>query len=359
MLIQAESLRELVTEIFVHAGSSRTEATNIATRLTGANLSGHDSHGVVRCHRYVQSLANGVAHSDVTVDMLMDNEVLAVVDGKFGMGQTVGQQAVQIGIDKAATYGVSLVALRHAGHLGRIGDWAEMAAAAGLVSIHMVNVANGLLVAPFGSAERRFGTNPVTIGIPMPEGDPLILDFATSVVAEGKALVALNGGKPVPDNALVDGDGEITGDPSVLYGDVPEGKVPDPRRGPGALRAMGDHKGSGLAFMCEILAGVLTGSGTADQTPFCNGMLSIYVNPTFLESDNSFAADVVRFVNHVRAAEPAAGVDKVLAPGDPERQRRTEREIAGIELPDNTWASILRAAEEAGVPSDRVAEITG
>jgi uncharacterized oxidoreductase len=157
------------------------------------------------------------------------------------------------------------VALRHAGHLGRIADWALAASEAGYVSIHFVNATGIGLVAPFGGKDRRFGTNPIAIGIPQLDRPPILIDFATSVVAEGKARVARNGGRPVPDDALVGPDGRVTGDTSVLYGEVPEGRNPDPRRGPGALRAMGEQKGSALALACEILAGVLTGSGVSGE----------------------------------------------------------------------------------------------
>jgi len=187
VVIQADRLEALIGEIFAAAGCSAPECERIARRLVAANLTGHDSHGVVRTQLYVESLAHGAQVADVTVELLVDADAFALVDGHYGMGQTVGEQAVQLGIDKARACGVSVIGLRHAGHLGRIGDWAQMAAEAGLVSLHFVNVAASRLVAPFGAVERRMGTNPVAIGVPRSDGPPLLLDFATSVVAEGKA----------------------------------------------------------------------------------------------------------------------------------------------------------------------------
>ena len=110
------------------------------------------------------------------------------------------------------------MALRNAGHIGRVGDWAEMAAAEGLVSMHFVNAAGSLLVAPFGGVEKRLSTAPYCVGIPRQGQDPLVLDFATSIVAEGKVLVASQGGKKLPNGALVDPDGKLSEDPPVLYG---------------------------------------------------------------------------------------------------------------------------------------------
>ncbi|MEE9210662.1 MAG: Ldh family oxidoreductase, partial [Kiloniellales bacterium] len=198
MRIHAEPLRRLTGAVFAAAGCSAAESARIAYHLVEANLTGHDSHGVIRIPRYLQWMADGTLVPGRTIAVVTENEVMAVVDGQHGFGQSVGTQAVELGIRKADANGVSVIALRNAGHLGRIGDWAELAVAAGLVSIHFVNVAGSLLVAPFGGTERRMSTNPFCVGVPLADGPPLILDFATSVVAEGKVLVAASGGKPLP-----------------------------------------------------------------------------------------------------------------------------------------------------------------
>src|SRR5205807_7203716 len=188
-------------------GCSSAEAERIGKYLVSANLTGHDSHGVARVPRYLQWKRDGVVHADRKVKTVTETPVLAVVDGLHGFGQTVAPQAVAIGIAKCKANGLAAVALRHAGHIGRVGDWAEMAAAEKLVSMHFVTAAGSVLVAPFGGVERRFSTAPCCIGIPRPGQDPLILDFATSVVAEGKVLVASQGGKKLPAGALVTPEG--------------------------------------------------------------------------------------------------------------------------------------------------------
>ena len=250
-----------------------------------ANLSGHDSHGVVRVPRYAAQKKNGTVVADVTVDVLVDTPVIAVVDGKYGFGQTVTPQAVQIGIAKCRNNGLSAVTLRNAGHVGRVGDWAEMAAEAGLVSIHFVNASGSVLVAPYGGVQRRFSTAPYCVGVPRPGHDPLVLDFATSIVAEGKVLVASQGGKKLPDGALIGPDGTPGSDPHLLYGDYTPTGPRDHSKGTGAIQAFGDHKGSGLAFMCEILGGALSGTGATDpkRGRFANGMLSFYVDPSVFD----------------------------------------------------------------------------
>jgi uncharacterized oxidoreductase len=348
--VDAAALKEFVREVFVASGSSSGEAGRIAASLVGANLAGHDSHGVARVPRYVQWKRDGVIHPDRQVDVLVDTPVLAVVDGKFGFGQTVGAQAVQIGIDKCQAMGLAAVALRHAGHLGRIGDWAEMAAQANLVSLHFVNVVGSVLVAPFGGVDRRFSTAPICIGIPRAGQDPVLLDFATSLVAEGKVLVASQGGKPLPADALIEPDGTLSADPHVLYGDYQPGEARNYRKGTGAIRAFGEHKGSGLALMCELLGGALTGNGASNlDRSWSSGMFSFYIDPARLDPSAFFPAEVTRALAFVKSAKPAQSGGEVLTPGEPEQRNRAERLAHGIPLPDDTWAALVATAREAGV----------
>lgn len=344
-------LRRLVAAIFSAAGCDAAESDRIALYLSNANLAGHDSHGVIRVPRYVEYLRAGKVKAGQELTVLTENDVLAVLDGNFGFGQTVGPLAVRYGIDKAARNGVALIALRNAGHLGRIGEWAEMAVGEGLVSVHFVNVAGSLLVAPFGGVGRRMSTAPFAAGVPIAGRPPMILDFATSVVAEGKALVAMNGGKPLPDGSLIGADGKPTADPVALYGAVEPGTSPNPRNGPGAIRAMGEHKGSGLALLCELLAGALTGSGCAGpaERSVANGMLSLYMSPEFFVSGNDFAGEVATYIDFFKSAQPADPDGEVLIPGEPERQRRAERERDGVPLTDDAWQALLGAAHGVGL----------
>lgn len=353
IVVQAADLTSLLAETLAACGCEPDEAERVAASLVDANLAGHDSHGVVRTQRYVEWLQAGVHHAGKSVEVVVDGGAFLVLDGQYGLGHTIAPQAVQLGIERAEQHGVSIVALRHSGHLGRVGQWAEMAAARDLVSLHFVNVGSSRLVAPFGGVNRRMATNPVCIGVPCGDRPPVVLDFATSVVAEGKALVAFNGGPALPEGSLINGDGQLTNDPTALYGEVEPGKMPSGISGAGALRAMGEHKGSGLSIMCELLAGALTGSGAAGPAviPFCNGMLSIYLSPSHLTNgeNEQFHREVNDYIDWLKSARPAVGVDEVLAPGEPERRKRAKRLAEGIELPDDTWTSIVAAAASVGV----------
>jgi uncharacterized oxidoreductase len=348
--IKVQNLIDFVAEVFTHSESSAEEARRIATYLTTANLTGHDSHGVIRVPVYIRWKKTGSVVPDQTVELVVDTPSLAVVDGKFGYGQTVTPQAVRIGIEKCKKAGLAAVALRNAGHIGRVGDWAEMAAAEGLVSIHFVNAAGSLLVAPHGGVQKRLSTAPYCVGIPRQGQDPIVLDFATSIVAEGKVLVASRGGKKLPKSALIDFDGTLSEDPAVLYGPYSAEGPRDHTKGTGAIRAFGEHKGSGLAFICELLGGALTGTGaTAPDRRFANGMFAVYVDPKVVDTSNFFDDEISRYVDFIRATKPVAGVDAVLIPGDPERKMCADRTKNGVPLPDDTWAAIVSTAREVGV----------
>ena len=352
VLVPVAQLEQVCADTFARVGSTPEEAMRVARSLIGANLTGHDSHGVIRVPRYVDWVKTGDIVPNQTVAVLVDTPALAVVDGRYGYGQTVAPDAVRIGIAKAKGSGLSAVALRDAGHIGRIGEWAEMAAAEGLVSIHFVTASGSILVAPFGARQRRLSTAPFCVGISREGQEPVILDFATSVVAEGKVMVASQGGKKLPEGALIGPDGEFSTDPATLYGPYdPEGPR-DATQGKGAIRAFGDHKGSGLAFMCEILGGSLTGAkATGPGRRFCNGIFSIYVDPRRVDPEHVFDADVTRYIAYFKSAKPAKGVDEVLVPGEPERRTRAERLKNGVPLTEATWNSILAKAREVGAPT--------
>ena len=361
MLIRADALERLVAAIFVAEGCAEAEAAAIGRHLVSSNLAGHDSHGVIRVPRYVTGLREGRTVKGQSLAVVREADAMAVVDGGYGFGQWIGEQAVAFGLNKArASGGTAIVALRNSGHLGRIGGWAEIAAEAGFVSVHFVNVAGSLLVAPFGGVDRRMSTAPFCVGVPRPGAPSIILDFATSLVAEGKVLVASNGGKPLPPGALIEPDGRLSTDPQTLYGPITGPGQRTPGKGKGSIRAMGEHKGSGLAFMCEILAGALTGGGCAGPAPrdrVTNGMLSIYMSPAAFGSSDSFAGELRRYVDFFKSSRPDHAGGEVLTPGEPELRYRAKRLKEGVPLEAETRDALCAAARDAGLDEKWVAEL--
>lgn len=352
--IDEARLRRFVTAVFARAGSSDDEAATIARRLVDSNLMGHDSHGVVRVTSYVGWLGEGKIRPNMHVRMVAEADGFAILDGQSGYGQVLGGEAMAIAIAKARKTGVALVALKHAHHLGRIGDWAEACAAEGCASMHFVNVVHaGGLVAPWGGRERRMSTNPFCCGMPIAGREPIVLDFATSKVAEGKVQVARNKGAELPPGCVVDGEGRPSLNPNDLYGPPP-----------GALAPFGDHKGYGLAFFCDLLAGALSGGGcNHDGHPNTgtvhNNMLSIVIDLARLGDAGAIDAEARHFVEWMKACKPVAADGEVLVPGEPERRTRAERRANGIPLDENTIAQMQDAARRVGVAAAEIDALVG
>jgi uncharacterized oxidoreductase len=342
-------LRSRCADILVAAGSLPPEATQVAGNLVLANLSGHDSHGVGMLPRYVDAVAEGGLRPNSSVEVTLDIGTMLALDGGQGYGQIVGVQAIELGIARARQHGSCILSLARAHHLGRIGHFAEIAAASGLVALHFVNVLSRPVVAPWGGGDGRFGTNPCCIGIPLAGAEPFVLDFATSRVAQGKMRVAYNQGVRVPPGYLIDERGRPTEDPGVVVVPQADGLF-------GALMTFGEHKGYGLALACELLGGALTGSGTwhrpADTArTVLNGMLAILIDPVRLGTAESFEREARAFVDWLRRSPPGQGFDAVLLPGEPERAARAARERDGITLDDATWDEIVAAGARVGVPA--------
>jgi hydroxycarboxylate dehydrogenase B len=335
--IKAGPLARAIEAVVAAGGSEAREAKLVAENLVTANLTGHDSHGVGMIPRYVDSLLEGGLVVNRHPKILFDGGAMLSLDGQAGYGQVIGLEAMEIGIARAKQHGMCVMGLGRAHHLCRIGQWAEQAVAAGLVSMHFTNVISRSIVAPYGGADARFGTNPMTVGIPIPGEPPFILDMATSAVAQGKIRVAHNKREQVSAEWLIDDKGNPT---------------PDPRFGViepfGALRTFGLHKGYGLAVVCELLGGALTGGGTwhsgdRSKKRVWNGMLTILIDPQRLGTGDVFAAETTAFLESLRQSPVAPGFDKVRIAGEPEREMRAKRERDGIPVDANTWEEIVAA----------------
>ncbi len=352
--IRSQALTEAIAAIVAAAGSSAGEAREVAHNLVTANLTGHDSHGVGMIPRYIDAVIEGGLLVDRTPSVRLDAGCLLALDGERGYGQTIGRKSMEMGIARAREHGACILSLANAHHLGRIGHWAEQATAAGLVSLHFVNVMTRPSVAPWGGSDARFGTNPCCIGIPLRDQPPMILDFATSAVAQGKMRVAHNKGEKVPPGRLIDDAGRPTDDPRYVV--IPPW---------GALLPFGEHKGSGLAVACELLGGALTGGGTWHQPHdgsrrVYNGMLTVLIDPARTGAGaDSFFGESAAFVESLRQSPPAEGFDRVRIAGEPEREHRTRRLAEGIPVDETTWQEILAAGEKVGQTRERTLHAAG
>jgi hydroxycarboxylate dehydrogenase B len=324
-------------------GSTPEEVDAVADNLIEANLTGHDSHGIGMLPRYAESYLEGGLKPNAHVRTVLDAGTLLRLDGDTGFGQVIGRETMALGIERALELGSCIVALGNSHHLGRIGAWAEQATRAGLVSLHFVNVISRRIVAPFGGADARFGTNPFTAGIPLTGRDPVILDFATSQLAQGKTRVAFNKGELLPPDCLIDAAGQPTREPR--YAVIPPY---------GAIFAFGQHKGSGLALICELLGGALASGLTTHgedtgQRRVHNGMLTVLFDPARLMDRSAFESEAQTFLHWYRGAPVRDGFDRVRVAGDPEREYRVQRTAQGVPVDEITWKELLDAAGKLGV----------
>jgi len=357
VLIHPQPLTEFIAAITRAAGSSEREAELVAGNLVRANLSGHDSHGVGIVPWYVEFIAKQGLLTNQHIKVTGEFGNLVMLDGQRGYGQVIGHEAMQEGIRRAQQGGMALVALRNSHHVGRIGQWAEDCAAVGLVSIHFVNALMRPLVAPYAGADARFTTNPFCVGVPRAGKEPLILDFATSKVALGKVRVAMQAEREMAPGTLIDGRGYPTTDPHVMFEADVAGKL-------GAILPFGEHKGSGLALICELLGGALSGGKTwtgaaTGERKVLNGMFSIIVDPAKMGTGDNLAREMESFVAWHLASPPAAGVDKVKIAGEPEREWKKQRLAEGIPVDPTTWQEIVGAGAKVGLDQAAIEKLAG
>ncbi len=341
MIITKEKLTEFGKQIFMALGTTEDRAFITADHLVEANLKGHDSHGVGMIPRYVHGAVTEDLQVNNDAEVVHDKGAVLLVDGRMGFGQVVGRQATQFGIDRAKETGIACVGSRNNHHLGRIGTYGEQAAAQGFVSIHFVNVVgHPPFVSPWGGRDKRLQTNPFCCAVPT-EGEPIVLDMATSAIALGKVRVARMKGVPTPEGSLFDAQGTPTTDPEAIENG-------------GSLAPFGQHKGYGLALICELLGGGLAGEWTMqdvdqqkDRT--VNHMLEFIIDPDVFGGADGFRREVEGMQQWMHSAEPAVGNDKVRLPGEPERETMAERLANGIPIDDQSWGAIVGSAERAGM----------
>ena len=351
--VEAGALREFSANLAQAMGADAEVAAEVARHLVSANLSGHDSHGMLRWPQYVAELDRGELDPTARAQVIHETAVTALFDAHRGFGQHSTMTATTWALSRAHEHGIAATALRHSMHIGRLGEYTERLTADGLVGIVTVGVAGpgSGTVAPFGGATRFLGTNPWSIGVPAEGRPPLIFDAATSTVAEGKVRLALARQVPVPPGIVRDPEGRPTEDPAQLYTG-------------GSLTAMGGdiagHKGYGLS-LASALVGGLAMIADRDPTPAgcmrrpemwghrLAGVFVIAIDPAAFGGTAEYGDRVREVLDEVASVKPAPGVERVMVPGDPERQSREKRLREGIPVPAATWDELVAIAARFGV----------
>ncbi|MCI0376546.1 MAG: Ldh family oxidoreductase [Gemmataceae bacterium] len=320
------------------------EADRVARSLVDGNLCGHDSHGVIRVPQYIEAIRDGRMRPGAPFTVVKETAAVLVADGGSGLGQVQAHRLLERLVPRAQALGLAAGTLKQCGHIGRLGEYAEVAADHRMAFFATVNNHGfGKAVAPPGGIEPRLGTNPLCLGAPT-NGEPAILDIGTSVVAEGKIRVAYNKGLKVPEGWLLDAEGKPTTDPSVLY--------KDPR---GTILPLGGaqaYKGFGISMLLDIFAGGL--SGAPCSTPgapslSANAVVFLVLDIAQFAGAAHFLKEATQLGENVRACPRAAGVQEILLPGDPERREKAKRLQTGIPLDDGTWGQLCNLAQESNV----------
>ena len=344
-VLQETQLLEFGGSLLAAGGANEKEAAVVGRSLVQANLRGHDSHGVMRIPFYIKQVQDGKLNAGSTLQVAHETSGTLVGDGNWGFGQVLSRDLMERLIEKAGEAGIASGSLRQSAHIGRLGEYAEMAAEKNMSAIICANTHGAAQrVAPVGGKRPRLGTNPICIGMPGGKNGPFVLDFGTSATAEGKVRVKKIAGEKVPDGWVLDPDGNPTNDPNQLYGDPP-----------GTILPMGGdqaYKGFGLSFMIEMLCGALSGGQCAypnPPAPVGNAAFFIVINPSQYAGFEHLKTEVENLEEYVRTVPRIDGVDEVLLPGDPERRVMATRQESGIPLDDGNWNALLTLASELGV----------
>ncbi|WP_420433820.1 malate/lactate/ureidoglycolate dehydrogenase [Hyphobacterium sp.] len=344
--IAARELTAFCAATLVKAGARSVDAQRVAEHLVTANLTGHDSHGIGLLPAYLKHAEAGLVDVEATPEIVHDHAAIVKLDGRDCWGRIAGEAAMAAAFPKAEALGVCAVTLSNAHHLGRIGAYGEIAVNEGFAALFFVNVTDhDPMVAPYGGTDSRFGTNPVCIALPPSGTKPsFLLDMATSRIAMGKARVAANKGLRVPFGSILDENGLPTDDPSGFKGFEQAG----------ALAPFGNHKGYGLAFAAELLAGVLSGGGTiqpgnARRGGIRNHMTAILLSPDAFGDPAAMEREMEAMWDYALASPPADWDSPVVAPGDPERALKKRRSAEGVPLDPETLKQLNDAAKAVGV----------
>ena len=339
----AAELRKVTETIFMAAGAPADLAAEMGEALVGANLAGHDSHGVIRIPAYLRMIAEGQLDPKARPEVIKETATTALVDGSGRSATWRRSIGTNVAIKKAKESGTSAVSIVRCNHIGRLGQWASQASAAGVIAMVTVGGGGGGSRGGRGRAPRRSAapsapSRPTRSPIGMPGGETpdMLIDFATTVVAEGKLQVARAKGAPVPPGSILDKDGKPTTNAEDFYNG-------------GMLLPFGGHKGYALATFVEMLGGAFTPGDEINGEGRRGGAVIWAVDAYAFRSPESYADNADFVLQRIKKVKPAPGFDEVLIPGEPEANSTAERLQEGIPVADTTWQQIVESGKSVGV----------
>ena len=327
-----------VAHLFEAVGAPPDIAKRMAVWMVNGGLSGHTSHGVEASRAYIRQILEGATQATERPTVVDETATTLILDGRLGFGYLCADEITRLLAAKAQVHAVAIGTAINCNHIGRLGEWVELAAELGVLMLLSVagSGVNARAVAPYGGIEGRLHTNPWAFAAPSADGTPLMLDVATSAVAGGKVRIAGKRGEQVPEGWIIDRDGKPTTDPTDFLA-----------RAGGALLTFGGHKGYGLSLMAEIMACNLTGVSAIDPPRL--GLFAMALSPAAFGDGQAFLEATAATLARMRATRPTPGFDAVLVPGDLERGAHARNAALGIELPEPVWTDYLDLADEVGV----------
>ena len=339
-IIQAEDLKKLTLKILIAKGADHENADRVAHSLVLSDLSGVMTHGVFQLTRYLEDVSRGEISPSAKPEIVNETSSTALVRGNWTYGPVSAMYAMEIAMDKADKEGFSIVALVEAHHIGRLGEYAEVAVHRGLFSQIWAS-GQGVddpAAVPYGGSKPILHTNPIAIGAPSGQEQPMVIDYATTVVSGSKVLLAHQENKKIDKGWIVDSEGRDTTDPSLLLD------------GGASHLPFGGHKGYGIMLADELFGRVFSGADSYSNTE--KGGLLKHQGVTFIvfksdlfQSESDFGSTSDELLSKVRSVPPAPGFDEVLVPGDLEAKALSERTKNGIPLNDSLWDVLLDLAD--------------
>ena len=334
----APYLHALTRRLFEASGAPNDIAHIVARILVNANLAGHDSHGVLRTPLYLNRISQGHMNAAAEPTTVRESVTTLVLDGNQGPGHLTAYRALHKAMEKARTSEICSVSFTQIEHIGRLGEYAEIAAREGFVGITMVGRGNpnAMKVLPFGGKNGSLGTNPIAVGVPTGDEVPFVLDVATSVVAEGKLQVARSKNLPVADHIIVDKNNIPTTDPHDFYNG-------------GYLRTFADHKGYAFSLLTCLMSHLSGNFGNG--SPFGGAFMQV-INVNAFTDLTAYREGIRTFLNNMKTTDPADGIDEVQVPGEFEHHNRVQRLTHGIEIPDTINQQLIEWADRLNVSTD-------
>jgi hydroxycarboxylate dehydrogenase B len=335
-------LRNFTESLLSTGGMPPDDAKLVAKLLVKADLRGYPGHGVTRVAPYLKWIKDGTINLRERPRVVREGKITAVIEGNHYIGQAAAHMAMQLAIKKAKEHGAGVVTVRRASHSGRLADYMEMAADAGLIAMGAVSVGSGTTTL-YGGMERIIGTHPMAFGIPARNGRHIILDFATASMSMGEIQKRVAKKEPIPDDVMLDGHGNPTNDFKALLG--------PPR---GVFLPFGGYKGSGVALITEILGGLLSGNGLARNwwDKGGHGINGIFLQAIAVEEFqplDEFLDRVDELIAFVRSRKTAPGFKEILLPGEQGRKNEERQMRDGVEIDEATWTEVEKVASGLGI----------